>query len=328
EKGDPVLVPLPDTRWSDINENARRFFVEIRSGIVDRPKILGVLRKLWDDVVHPVVSKLQELNVTHGSRIWWCTTSILSILPIHAAGPHRGKKPNLCDIYISSYTPTLSTLASLNQVDLLATGGQKRQYPHPRLLVVAQPDTPGQVHLPCVEQELPIIQQQVPHVDVLSNEMGTCGAVLTGLKTHNWVHFTCHGSQDFKQPFASGFCLHDRPLTLLDIIEARVPNAEFAILSACHSAANDIMKPDETIHLAAALQFTGFRSVIGTMYAMADIDGPIVAEEVYKHMFRRTEMGGSVDYRDAAEALSIATRKLRERGVPVERWINFVHFGA
>ncbi|KAG8944604.1 hypothetical protein FRC03_001969, partial [Tulasnella sp. 419] len=328
EEGDPVLVPLPDTERSDIHGIATKFYVATEAGLNERHQILGVLRSLWDNIVLPVVNKLQELNVASGSRIWWCPTYLLAMLPIHAAGPHRGNKLNLCDIYISSYTPTLSTLARLSQTAVSPKCDQTRLDLDPRFLVVAQPDTPGQVHIPCVKEELTIIQKQIPEAMVLLSEEGTCDRVIAGLKTHNWIHFTCHGSQNYEDPFASSFCLHDKPLNLLDIIEARVPNAEFAFLSACHSAATDIGRPDETIHLAAALQFTGFRSVIGTMYAMADIDGPIVAEEVYKHMYRQKEKGESVDYRDAAEALSIATRRLRENGVPVERWINFVHFGA
>ncbi|KAG8912122.1 hypothetical protein FRC02_006155 [Tulasnella sp. 418] len=327
QENNPVLVPLLDVRKSDIQVNADKFHSETRAGVVDRSQILGVLRALWDDIVQPVVTKLHELNVVPGSRIWWCPTSVLSILPIHAAGPHRRNKLNLCDIYISSYTPTLSTLVGLNPA-IPPVGQQNQLHYDPRLLVVAQPDTPGQVHIPGVNKELSAIKMHVPDSNVLLSGGGTSDAVLTGLKTHSWVHITCHGSQDFKDPFASCFHLYDKSLTLLDIIDARAPSAEFGFLSACHSAASDIRRPDETLHLAAALQFTGFRSVIGTMYAMADVDGPIVAEEVYKHMYRRKEKSGSVDYRDAAEGLSIATKKLKERGVPVERWINFVHFGA
>jgi CHAT domain-containing protein len=78
-----------------------------------------------------------------------------------------------------------------------------------------------------------------------------------------------------------------------DLIKARLSNAEFAFLSACHSAAINIDNtPDEAIHLAAALQFCGFRSVVGTLWAMADVDGPDVAEDFYGYMFREPGSGG------------------------------------
>ena len=51
-------------------------------------------------------------------------------------------------------------------------------------------------------------------------------------------------------------------------------DAEFAFLSACHPAElTEQTITDEVLHPAAAMQFCGFRSVVGTMWAMADFDG-------------------------------------------------------
>ena len=41
-------------------------------------------------------------------------------------------------------------------------------------------------------------------------------------------------------------------------------------LPAFHTTVGDQESPDEMIHLATAVQFAGFRSVIGTMWAMDD----------------------------------------------------------
>jgi CHAT domain-containing protein len=87
-----------------------------------------------------------------------------------------------------------------------------------------------------------------------------------------------------------------------------------------------VITPDETIHLAAALQFCGFRSVVGTLWAMNDEDGPSISKEFYKHMFRKP--GNKADFRDSAEALNVAIRAMRKNRVPLERWILFVHIGA
>ncbi|KAG8920369.1 hypothetical protein FRC02_000949 [Tulasnella sp. 418] len=70
---------------------------------------------------------------------------------------------------------------------------------------------------------------------------------------------------------------------------------------------------------------------------MADADGPALAEQIYKYMFRRVGRGkgretveNGVDFRDSAEALHNAIKALRDRkeGFPLEKWINFVHIGA
>ncbi|KAJ7880289.1 hypothetical protein B0H14DRAFT_3434546 [Mycena olivaceomarginata] len=67
---------------------------------------------------------------------------------------------------------------------------------------------------------------------------------------------------------------------------AQIPRADFAFLAASSTAAGDEGTPDEAIHLAAAMQFAGFRSVVGTLWEMADQDGPFVAREFYGHVFR------------------------------------------
>ncbi|KAG1876045.1 hypothetical protein C8R48DRAFT_571681, partial [Suillus tomentosus] len=49
-------------------------------------------------------------------------------------------------------------------------------------------------------------------------------------------------------------------------------NPRFAFLSACHTTVGDEKSPDESIHLAAAMQFSGLRSVIGFMWSVEDED--------------------------------------------------------
>jgi CHAT domain-containing protein len=47
----------------------------------------------------------------------------------------------------------------------------------------------------------------------------------------------CHGTLEAKKPFDAGFELHSNErLTLLNIVQSRLPAAEFAFLSACHTA--------------------------------------------------------------------------------------------
>ncbi|KAG2033448.1 hypothetical protein BDR03DRAFT_830428, partial [Suillus americanus] len=84
------------------------------------------------------------------------------------------------------------------------------------------------------------------------------------LQENNWVHLGCHGKHDREQPYNSHFVMRDEPITLLDIMEKDIPHAEFAFLSACHTTVGDEKTPDEVIHLVAGLQFSGFKSVIGT----------------------------------------------------------------
>ncbi|KAF9221081.1 hypothetical protein BS17DRAFT_845835 [Gyrodon lividus] len=68
---------------------------------------------------------------------------------------------------------------------------------------------------------------------------------------------SCHGQQDFEEPFKSCFAMGDGPLSLLDIIDLDLSNHEFTFLSACKTAMGDLIVPDQMIHLAAGLQFKG-----------------------------------------------------------------------
>ncbi|KAG8883323.1 hypothetical protein FRB98_003169 [Tulasnella sp. 332] len=326
KSGQPLCIPLPKATPSAVEALARTL-IETTTDRPDADKskqILGVLmRDIWGIIVEPIVLQLENtLKLRRGSRIWWVPTSSAWSLPLHASGPYAQGEKNLPDRFVSSYTPTLLALLRAR-----ARSRAISNHPGPRLLIVAQPEAEGEEELPNVLHEIALIQELASDVSVLSGENCTRDAVLADLKETSWVHFACHGNQHPTEPFKSHFSLksRDAPLTLLDIIKSGLPQAELAVCSACHSAAGDKSTPDETIHLAAGIMFTGFRSVVGTMWAMADTDGPVIAEEFYKYMFRNGP--AAANCKDAAMALSKAVRELRRRKVPLERWINFVHYG-
>ena len=155
-------------------------------------------------------------------------------------------------------------------------------------------------------------------------------AVLERIRDHRFTHIVCHGILEPGKPLDSGFKLYKgHCLSLLDVARSRLPNAKFAFLSACHTAELTNQSPaDEVLHLAAAMQFCRFRSVVGTMWAMADADGPALAGDFYKSVFSGRRQGAPY-YERTAEALRDAVVKLRrKRGVGLERWVNYVHFGA
>ena len=108
-------------------------------------------------------------------------------------------------------------------------------------------------------------------------------------------------------------------------------NAEVAFLSACQTAVGDDRVPEESVHLAAGMLATGFRSVVGTMWSIGDVDAPIVVEAYYKTLIalRQSELGkgGSTG---SAHALHEAVKHLREQVGEDKfvRWAPFVHFGV
>jgi len=177
-----------------------------------------------------------------------------------------------------------------------------------------------------------VVQSVNTQVKMLISARATPPAVLKRLQDHWFVHIVCHGILQPAKPFDSSFKLYGgNRLTLLDIIRSRLPNAEFAFLAACHTAElTDGRLSDEALHLTAAMQYCGFRSVVGTMWAMADKDGPHVAQNFDNSVFPPGESQGACYYERTAEALRDAAVKLRGRtggGMTLERWVNFVHYG-
>jgi CHAT domain-containing protein len=284
----------------------------------------SVLKGLYELVGRPVIQRLNELHVPEQSRVWWCPTSVFCFLPLHAMGPilsESGTPRYFLDLYIPSYTPTLSTLIESNKSGPQTLG-------KPSLLLVVRPDPPMEDAL----GEMHAVQSINTKVKKLISTKATPTAVLRRLQDHRFVHIICHGILKPGKPFDSSFELYRGNLTLLDIMGSQLPNAEFAFLAACHTAElTDGSLSDEALHLTAAMQHCGFRSVVGTMWAMADKDGRDLSKTFYESVFTQTESRGVRYHERTAEALRDAVIKLRKkrgRGITLERWVNFVHYGA
>ncbi|KAI0246100.1 TPR-like protein [Lactifluus subvellereus] len=322
-----VQIPTPTNFFHTVTKLAHQLSETRKTHLLESKKYDRVLRQTLEElselVGRPVAKRLMELGIPEQSRIWFCPTSVLASLPIHAAGPISSHiKRYLCDINVCSYTPSLSALiASRSRTLSGPASGQ------PSLLIVGQPDK----YLSGVDPETRSIECLVDSGSVtrITGEAATPENVIAHLPMHPWVHFACHGMLQPGRPFESSFLLqHNIHLTLLRIAKAHVPTAELAFLAACHTAElTEDGTPDEVLHLTAAMQFSGFRSVIGTMWAMVDEDGQDLSEYFYGKMFAAGAQ--VVSYEKSARALRHATQKLRAKmGISLERWVNFVHYGA
>ena len=320
---DPIRVPLPITKV-----NVSELSLQLRSLIHlskfrdVKKEIMVFLRELWDAIVFPIVNILQEFY-PHQSRIWWCPTAEFSLLPLHAAGPFRRGQPMLSDLYISSYTPTLTALIRARQ-----ERPSERSIERYRFLIIGQAQAPGQGVLPSVYAELSSISQRVKSVATLTcvqDQDASIAKVGEELSKNDFVHLACHGVPDQKHPFESGFALDDGFLKVENIMRYDLRNAKFAYLSACHTTVGDEESPDEVIHLAAAMQFAGFRSVIGTMWAVDDAHTNEITSRFYDNMI---DESGRLDHTRAALALHNTMRSLNSSDIPFDQRILYIHIGA
>jgi CHAT domain-containing protein len=323
----PCSIPTAKNFYARANK-LRDKLVEARKHDLDSSEyqdaLCSVLKGLYELVGEPVIERLRVLGVPEQSRIWWCPSSVFCSLPLHAMGPIPSSdscEQYFSDLYIPSYTPSLSALIESREAS-------PQILDKPSLLLVAQPND----SLPGVKGEVKVIRALKARATVtgLVSSEATPSSVVEGLRGSQLAHFACHGVLETGKPFDASFKLFGGSrLTLLEIVRSQLPDAEFAFLSCCHAAEiTEESLADEALHLTAAMQYCGFRSVVGTMWEMADTDGRDLAKSFYKSLFSNQETGVPY-YERSAGALRDATKKLREkRGITLERWVNFVHYGA
>ena len=295
-------------------------------------ELRSILKELFERVGQPVLNKLRELGIAEQSRIWWYPTSVFCSLPLHAMGPvpsTDGRERYFSDLYICSYTPSLGALiAARTRTSPAPDRG-------PTLLFVGRPN-----ESPRGTRDMKVIRSiGVPATRLVFGN-ATREAVINGLRKHRLAHFACRSHREEGKPFDTALELDggDR-IALLDIVRCRVPTTELAVLSCGRTAELvDGTNTDfvEGLHLAAAMQYYGFGSVVGTMWDLGDVGGEDLSLGFYKEML---SSGGAADgvgddgdgispSERSARALQYMVQKLRETRVTLQRWSNWVHYGA
>ena len=325
----PSLIPTNEGFYERANNLERELKDARRRHRVDLQEYIAVLiyvlEELYELVGRPVIDRLRELGIPEQSRIWWYPTSVFNTLPFHAMGPlpsTDGSVRYFFDIYVCSYTPTLGSLIQSRGFLAPKTHSQNS------LLLVAEPEP----NFPTSHEEVEVLQSLPIPVTTLISKQATPWAVIDNLRNHNLVHFAYHGTLEAGDPLNVAIeCYgHDR-LTVRDIANGRLPPAEFAFLSASNTAGpTDLDDPTEGLNIAAAMQYLGCGSVVGTMWAMVNEDGGDLSRQFYKALFAKSRRDHDVPLAErSARALQFAVKKLRrKRGTTLERWVNWVHYGA
>ncbi|KAJ7263798.1 CHAT domain-containing protein [Mycena rebaudengoi] len=257
-------------------------------------------------LLSPIYVALNANGIISG-RLWWCPTGDFTGLPFHAANPG--------DQFIQSYTPTLGALLEANS--------KTPPTDPPRIGLV------GVTHTgPQRDQELPGVEEEITKISSIAGDKyqvqsligknTTVDSVKQTLNDCAWIHLACHGEQNIIEPPKSCLQLYGGTLELETILQMSLPNAEFVVLAACQTAKGDAALVNGSFHLGGGFIAAGFQGAIATMWSMDDKDGPIVAETVYSHLLGS---GKRPQASEAAKALQLAVRKMRDAGVPHEQWV-------
>ncbi|KAG2117705.1 CHAT domain-containing protein [Suillus clintonianus] len=262
--------------------------------------LMNTLREPWDDVVRPVVEKLDRF-VPQGSRLWWCPTSYFNFLPLHAAGEYKRNGKSLSQLYVSSYTPSLTAPIGARKSNDRSLSVS--------FAAIGQNHPPGHsLPLEAVEPELELVRRLIPptisFTKVTSAE-STRSRTLQALQDNRWLHLRVTEHKTY-------------------IIQTDLSRHEFAFLSACGTALGDFETPDEVIHLAAALQFAGVKSTTGTFWTVDDMTARRLVEAFYTNLCG----DGKMNSKQAARALHKAVQSLAcDTDMPLDQRIVFMHIG-
>jgi CHAT domain-containing protein len=179
--------------------------------------------------------------------------------------------------------------------------------------------------IPSVKKELNIVAELFgDQCQQLQNSQASIRNVMEVMQSSAWLHLACHGQQDLDNPLKSALILSDGQLELAEILNIDLPQAKFVYLSACQTAMGDEKLANEAMHLAGGFLTAGFQGAIGTLWNIADRDGPTVAKIVYEVILGDNFIP---NVKMAAEGLHLAIQELRMASVPPSRWMPFMHFG-
>ena len=346
--GQPVVVPLPQITLAEVSRLAALFEDIIRCAgdpdpVRSREKqLIDVLTKLWELVVSPVVDRLLP-HTPKGSRIWWCPTGKFAGLPLHAAGPYQGLEPNLSQLYVSSYTPTLSSLIKCRRIK---NNTRRRSTFAPSLtsFLKGQKGKLSRLSTPfptssamkfaaiCGSdstEDIDMLHKVLPLTCTVARLEGadaTYERAIRIIREHPWIHFALGPESNVDLPFESRLPMRDKPISLWEIAQAlaeaeRLP--EFAFLSLSRGPGGK--EGHETMHLPHALHLAGFQSVVGTMWAVDKGVERRIASAFYHSLVK--ESMGVLNCANAAKALSQAL-KMAAESIPLEQRIAFIHVGA
>lgn len=115
-------------------------------------------------------------------------------------------------------------------------------------------------------------------------------------KDARWIHFACHGLLDERSPLDSALALTipDQPaagqdnglLQAWEILEQMHLDADLVTLSACDTALGGDGGGEGLIGLTRAFQFAGARSVLASLWSVADVSTGDLMRRFYGYLFQ------------------------------------------
>jgi CHAT domain-containing protein len=210
------------------------------------------LRALYTNLVAPVADRLRGAK-----NLIIAPHELLHYLPFHALlDGDDGGSACFGDRYSISYTPSAGVYYLCSAKNSTNAHGA---------LVLGVPDPSA----PQILDETKAVASVLPDAEVFLGAEAT-GDVLRDRGAHSrFVHIATHGWFRQDNPMFSSISLGDRPLSLFDLYQLRLP-AELVTLSGCGTGLNVVVGGDELLGLKRGLLYAGAESILLTLWDVHD----------------------------------------------------------
>jgi CHAT domain-containing protein/tetratricopeptide (TPR) repeat protein len=264
-------------------------------------EVQAAARRLYDLLVRPA-----EARIAKAERIFVSADGPLHTLPFAAL--RRGNS------YLVEWKPVYSALSATVYAELARSRPPRREPGEERLIAFGDPLYPplkpdaaadpevreavrrglDLKRLPLSGREVKSIAALFPKAQVYLGREATEEKAKSLGPESNLVHFACHGLLDERFPLNSALALtlperkaEGRDNGLLqawEIFESVRLDADLVTLSACDTALGREMAGEGLVGLTRAFQYAGARSVVATLWGVADLSTARFMESFYGHL--------------------------------------------
>ncbi|MFH9829673.1 CHAT domain-containing protein [Streptomyces bobili] len=307
----------------------------LAEGLPGEGRLRSTLRWLWHRVTGPVLAELERRGALSSGddppRMWWITTGLLGLLPLHAAQDDPGEwrtasgdapSDSALDRVCSSYAVTIEALAAAHKSSP-ATGPA-------RALVVAPGASDTEEGHAAEREALNVVSQFDGWARTLTGQGASEARVVSALRDASLMHLAGHGAMESGESRFGTLLLADGPLSIDAVCRARSDDARLAVVSGCETA---FTGPDghrmtrsrrQALSLPMALHHGGFHHAVGTLWNVGDRTQADFAALFYERLFT----AGPRAFGNTAYAVRDVQRLLRARYRHVPSvWACYVHVG-
>jgi CHAT domain-containing protein len=227
-----------------------------------RKAIDSIGETLYKEIWAPVIDALQALGVGPGAELVWFPQGGSGVFPMHAAWHTENETRRwLLDEYAIRYAPSTKALSA----------SAKQTVEAGKNLLVVNPR--GDLMYAELEGAWALRHLGTANTQVFRGAAAAMAAVLAALGPARRIHLATHALFDLERPLDSYLALAGaEKLTLNELLPHLAANApEVVVLSACETAMSRVtVTPDEFLGFPAAFLHHGVRTVIATLWPVAD----------------------------------------------------------